>query len=231
MRQIRTQAIVLSRTDYGEADRILTFLTEDHGKVRAIAKAVRKSSSKLAGGIELFSVSDICFVDGRGELKTVTSTRLISHYGNIVKEISRTNIAYELIKLLDKVTEDNTEPAYFNRLREALIDLDNADIDPELIRLWFSAQLLKLSGHSPNLATDRTGQKLTADKTYDFDSEAMSFISPTGREGAFSSDHIKFLRLIFDISPKKLQQITGASALATALQPPIRAMLQSQLRV
>jgi DNA repair protein RecO (recombination protein O) len=51
MRQFRTQAIILNRTDYGEADRIISFLTPDHGKVKAIAKAVRKSKSKLAGGI------------------------------------------------------------------------------------------------------------------------------------------------------------------------------------
>ncbi|MDO8591465.1 MAG: DNA repair protein RecO, partial [bacterium] len=71
MNRYVTQGIVLSRTDFGEADRILTFLTNDHGKVRAIAKGVRKSKSKLAGGIELFSISDLTLIIGRGEINTL----------------------------------------------------------------------------------------------------------------------------------------------------------------
>ena len=55
---IRTKAIVLRRTNYGEADRILNFLTEQ-GVIAAIAKGVRKEKSKLAGAVELFTVSDI----------------------------------------------------------------------------------------------------------------------------------------------------------------------------
>src|SRR3954471_22046155 len=106
MIQYRTPAIILRRTDYGEADRIITFLTPDYGKVKGIAKGVRKSKSKLAGGIELFSVSDISFIKGRREIDTIVSTRLIKHYGNIVKNLDRTNLAYDLIKRLNKATED-----------------------------------------------------------------------------------------------------------------------------
>jgi len=51
MKRINTHGIVLARTDFGEADRILTFLTPDNGKVKAIAKGVRKQKSKMAGGI------------------------------------------------------------------------------------------------------------------------------------------------------------------------------------
>src|SRR5581483_3542398 len=112
MRQFRTQAIILNRTDYGEADRIISFLTPDHGKLKAIAKGVRKSKSKLAGGIELFSVSDISFIPGRKEISTVVSTRLIKHYGHIVKDLNRTNTGYALIKRLDKATEDAPETDY-----------------------------------------------------------------------------------------------------------------------
>src|SRR3989338_4307269 len=119
MKRFVTKGIILSRTDYGEADRILTFLTNDHGKVRAIAKAVRKSKSKLAGGIELFSVSEITIVEGRGEVKTLISTRLVKHYGDIVKDLERTHQAYEFMSMLNKATEDAAEPAYFELLQES----------------------------------------------------------------------------------------------------------------
>jgi len=232
MKQIRSQAIILSRTDYGEADRILTLLTPDHGKLRAIAKAVRKSTSKLAGGIELFSVSDVCFVTGRGELKTITSTRLVEHYGNIVKDINRTNLAYEIIRLLDKATEDHTEPGYFKSLHEAFKALDEEKIDPEITRLWFYMQLLKLAGHTPNLESDAKGEKLAEDKAYDFDIDAMGFVFPAGGTGNFKADHIKLLRLGFKSNePSLLQRINNVSALTAPLQPLVRSMLGNFVRV
>ena len=55
MKTIRTKAIVIRRTNYGEADRILQLLTPDYGKVSVMARGVRREKSKLAGGIELFA--------------------------------------------------------------------------------------------------------------------------------------------------------------------------------
>jgi DNA repair protein RecO (recombination protein O) len=107
--QILTRGIVLSRTDYGEADRILTLLTPDQGKIRLIAKGVRKIKSKLAGGIELFSVSDVTFIRGRGDIGTLVSARLDTHYGTIVKDIERVQLGYDLIKQINKSTEDQPE--------------------------------------------------------------------------------------------------------------------------
>jgi DNA repair protein RecO len=68
--QIVTKGIVLSRRDYQEADRILSVLTPDNGKVSLIAKGVRKPKSKLAGGIELFSVSQLTYLPSHNDLKT-----------------------------------------------------------------------------------------------------------------------------------------------------------------
>lgn len=118
MNRFTTQGIILSRTNFGEADRILTFLTPDHGKVKAIAKGARKSKSKLAGGIELFSVSDLTLIVGRGEINTLISSRLVDHYGNLAKEINRANVASSLIRSLNKVTEDNAEAAYYELLKK-----------------------------------------------------------------------------------------------------------------
>jgi DNA repair protein RecO (recombination protein O) len=211
MNRINTQGIVLTRTDYAEADRILTFLTPDNGKVSAIAKGVRKQKSKLAGGIELFSVSDISYIIGRKEISTLTSTRLVKHYGGIVKDIDRTSSAYDILKTINKATEDNPEAAYFELLQTALESLDNPAVSLELIRVWFAAQLLRLAGHTPNLRTRRGGEKLQAGQTYDFDFESMSF--EPGE--AFNSDQIKFLRLLFsENQPHALQKVKGSAKLS-----------------
>ena len=67
MKTERMRAIVLRRTNYGEADRILQLLTPE-GRRSVMAKGVRREKSKLAGGIELFALTDVVIGQGRGEL-------------------------------------------------------------------------------------------------------------------------------------------------------------------
>ena len=232
MNRIVTKGIVLSRTDYGEADRILTFLTADHGKIRAIAKGVRKQKSRLAGGIELFSISDLTFLEGRSEINTLISSRLHKHYANIVKDLDRTATAYELIKFTNKATEDGPESAYFNLLNSGFIALDDDSINLAVIQTWFAAQLLKIAGHTPNLHTDKSGEKLQAGKTYEFNFDDMSFQASRAEHDSFGADQIKFLRLIFsDNQPKNLQKIQGATGLATSCQPLVTSMMRGYIRI
>lgn len=212
MKQITTTAIILGRTDFGEADRILTLLTPDHGKLRLMAKGVRRIKSKLAGGIELFSVSDIVFIRGRGDIGTLVSTRLIKHYGQIVTDVNRTMLGYELIKLLGKATEDEPEAEYFELLEHSFAALGDTSVPIELVRVWFLAQLLKLSGHTPNLTHAVDGNKLHADHTYDFSFDDSAFMERP--DGLFDAAAIKFLRIIFSGNETQtIAKITGAAQL------------------
>lgn len=230
MKQLQTIGIVLSRTDFGEADRIITLLTPQHGKLRLMARGVRKPKSKLAGGIELFSVSDITFIQGRGEIGTLISSRLKRYYGEIVKDITRVQLGYDLIRLLHKSTEDEPEAEYFGLLEQAFEALNDASIQPDLIRAWFEAQLLKQAGHSPNLASDTAGQKLAADQTYNFDHEAMAFA--VNERGSFKAKHIKILRLLFsNYSVVKLAKVEGVSGTFLKVAPLLRTMLTDHIRV
>jgi DNA repair protein RecO (recombination protein O) len=230
MNQLNTSGIILSRTDFGEADRILTLLTPDHGKLRLIAKGVRRVKSKLAGGIELFSVSDVTYIRGRGDMGTLVSTRLRRHYGEIVKDIQRTMLGYDLIKMLNKATEDEPEPDYFHLLQQAFEALNDAQIPPEIIRLWFAMQLLRIAGHMPNLQTDMTGKKLEADAIYDFSFDDMTFAaSPHGHLGV---NEIKFLRLGFSGNqPKILHQVQNSAELTKVSAPLVQTMLNTYIRV
>lgn len=218
MNSIVTQAIVLARIDYGEADRILTVLTPDHGKLSLMAKGVRRVKSKLAGSVELFSVSTITFVQGRGSVGTLISARLDTHYGRIVQDLDRTMLGYELIKQLNKITEDQAEKEYFELLGYTFEALDDPTIDPALTKFWFTAQMLRLSGHTPNLRTDTGGKELDVSQRYDFDIQTMCFrLRPSGR---FVSNHIKFLRLSFgDYSASSLASVGGGSEQVADLGP------------
>ena len=232
MKPIVTKGIVLTRTDFGEADRIITFLTAHHGKLRAIAKGVRKSRSKLAGGIELFSISELTFIKGRGEIHTLISTRLDKHFGKIVTQLDRTQAGYAILKLLNRATEDQPEPAYFDLLSQAFEALDDLDINPNLTKLWFEMQLLKLSGHSPNLRTDIKGSPLKASQAYAFHFERMAFQPVDAASPArLPTEAIKFMRLGFSPNTAKaLQRVNDVEQLIPATDIVVQSILKSHLR-
>ena len=229
MNQLTAQGIILSRTDYGEADRIITLLTPESGKLRLMARGVRRAKSKLAGGVELFSVSDITYIRGRGEIGTLISARLLKHYGRIVQDVTRTMLGYELIKQLNKVTEDAPETEYFTILEQVFESLDEASISVELIRFWFGAQLLGQAGYSPNLYTNTSGVALPGNTNYNFDYDSMSFEPDPA--GHYSVGHIKMLRLAFSGNhPKLLSNVAGGHELLQELLPITQTLLINHIQ-
>ncbi len=230
MKQIVTTGIILSRTNFQEADRIVTFLTPDYGKVKVMAKGVRKIQSKLAGGIELFSITNLTFIPGRGDIATLISTRLKTHYGNIVKNIERTMLGYDLLKQVDKATEDGSEGEYFELLHRTLEGLNDQTTSSELIQLWFSLRLLRISGHSPNLAVDTDKRKLDAQQTYNFDNKAMAF--GVSRDGHYSARHIKLLRLAISTeSPLALNSIQDLDEVLPTCLSLAQTILKQSVRI
>lgn len=228
--QVVTTGIVLARTDFQEADRIVTALTPDHGKVRLIAKGVRRPNSKLAGGIELFSLSNITYLPGRGEISTLVSSRLIRHYENIVKDITRTMLGYELLKRLNRATEDAAEEDYFKVLRVTLEGLDDLGLPNDLVELWSTMQLLKLGGHAPNLTSGSSGEKLKPENTYLFDYDTMAFKQQT--KGPFTASHIKLLRLAYAVDePSVLKQIKNAETHVADALKLVKSLLGRQVRI
>lgn len=230
MNQILTNGIVLSRTNYQEADRIITLLTPNSGKIRGIAKGVRKSKSKLAGGVELFSVSEIGYIEGKGELVTFTSALLVKHYDTIVQDINRTMLGYELIKLINRVTEDEPGSEYYDLLLNTFEALDKSQVTTDVIKLWFYAQLLKLAGHTPNLNTEVNGDKLESTNSYLFSYDDMAFQSRN--DAPFLADHIKILRLAFSGNkPQILQQITDVNSLIPNCLQLAQTILPNHIRI
>lgn len=224
MRQITTKALVLRRTNYGEADRIVTFLTPQ-GKVRAIVKGVRRSKSKLAGGVELFSENTITYMEARGDLARIVSTRLEVHWDGFLGDLQRMMFGYEAMKLIDKAVEDEAEGGYFELLRQTFEVLSNSQIPREGVECWFYLRLLGLEGRQPNLETSSNGQKLKADGTYQFSVDEMCFIENTS--GIFRADHIKLLRLLRQHSPGVLGQIKQANELVNDILPILKSLINT----
>ncbi len=200
MKPVRTSAIVLRRTNYGEADRILQLLTPDHGKLSVMAKGVRREKSKLAGGIELLAVSDVTLVSGKSDIWTLTGAKMDTFFAHIMNDYDRLQFAYEAIKQVSRATEQVSDSAYFTLLHTVLEALNDATIPLDITVAWFWLQLAILEGQGLNLATDVNGMKLVEDKNYTFDPEAMAFAFH--ENGEFTTEHIKLLRLLSAQSPK-----------------------------
>lgn len=205
MSRVVTEGIILSRVNYAEADRILSVITPDNGVISVIAKGVRKQKSKLAGGIELFSISNITFIKGRSEIFMLISTRLKKNFSNISSDLNRTMLGYDVLKSIKKMTQTRAEQEHYELVAEALKSLDNKKIDGDVVMTWFYARCLWVEGHAPNLANDTQKQALAPDKAYNFNYEAMAFeVSPSG---VFNASHIKLLRIAMAKSPKTLSKV------------------------
>ena len=117
-RDIKTDAIVLKRTNFGETDRILTILTP-LGRKSALAKGVRKERSKLAGAVEPFSLTEVNLHEGKGELLVVTSAKCKKFYSNLLKDFTRLEVASEILKKVMRASNMADSPEYFELLNNA----------------------------------------------------------------------------------------------------------------
>lgn len=202
----RYRTIVLRRTNYGEADRVLQLLTPK-GKISVIAKGVRRERSKLAGGIELFALCDVVVRTGRGELGLLTSSRLVAFYRHILEDYDRMQFAYSAMKLVSQASETIDEPEWFSILSAVLIHLNDPTVNRQLTEAWFYIQYAGLLGDELNVSIDVSGSKLDASKKYMYDEgEKALRLSEQGNIGA---DHIKLLRLIEAKQLAQLAQIGG----------------------
>jgi DNA repair protein RecO (recombination protein O) len=200
---------VLRRTNYGEADRILQLLTPE-GKRSVMAKGVRREKSKLAGGIELFAITDVVISEGKGELGILTSARLVQFYRHILEDYDRMQFGYEVIKHVTRASEMVDEPEWYDTLTEVLMALDVATIPLQLTQTWFYLRYAALMGYELSLTHDTNGEKLQEEAHYMYDVSEKGLRATPG--GELSSDHIKLLRLINAKSLKILAQVGGIEA-------------------
>ena len=150
-RLYRTPAVILKRMDLGEADRIVTLFSRDVGKVRAVAKGVRRTTSRSAGHLEPFTLSDVLFAVGR-ELDVVSQADTLDAFRDVREDLDLTTHAYYLAELVDLLTEDRSEnrAVFDDPRRRALLDL-REDADARLVLIMFHLRLLEALGYRPEL--------------------------------------------------------------------------------
>jgi DNA repair protein RecO (recombination protein O) len=145
-----TEAIVLRRIDQGEADRLVTALTPEHGKIRVIAKGARKITSRKAGHIELFARTTLMLAKGR-LFDVVTQAELIDPHIALREDMERGAMAHHVGDLIERFAqEDHEDRALYALLADALAWLSNAR-DVVLVARYVEMRLLVQAGYRPQL--------------------------------------------------------------------------------
>src|SRR5437016_3171559 len=144
-------AIVLHRLDYGEADRIVTLLTREHGKLAAIAKGARRGKSKVAGSLDLFARSNMMLAKGRN-LDVVAQVERRGDARHISGDLRRTAYACLVAEVVDKVMEDrHPVDEIFELVVLTLQRLNDVKRVPRADAAWFVMRMLDVLGYAPQL--------------------------------------------------------------------------------
>lgn len=148
----RDEAVVLRTHKLGEADRILTLLSRYHGQIRAVAKGVRRTSSKFGSRLEPFMVVDAQFYQGKS-LDIVNQAETIGSYGKqIIADYPSFTAANAMVETAERLTSEESSAQQYVLLVGALRALANAEHDSSLILDSYLLRALALAGWAPNFA-------------------------------------------------------------------------------
>jgi len=151
-RSIRVEGVIIRHSNFGETDRLLTIFTRELGKVRAIAKGVRKIRSRKAGHVEPFTRTNLQIARGR-DLYILTQAEAVDVYTALREDLVLLVYAAYVIELTDRSTSDDEENrSIYNLLTRTLTRLDRGD-DPNLATRYFEIRLLDYIGFRPQLFT------------------------------------------------------------------------------
>lgn len=134
MPSYKTEGVILKRTNYGEADRILTIYTKHYGKIKAIAKGVRKITSRKGGNLELFNHCVLFLAEGRN-LDIITEVQVVNSFRQLLGDLKKIADAFYIVELVDSLTPyGQSERPVFYLLVGALGNLDIERFEIELLK-------------------------------------------------------------------------------------------------
>lgn len=148
----RTEAIVLRTHPLGEADRIVTVITPEHGVLRAVAKGVRKSSSRFGSVVEPYMHSTLQIARGRSDLHTISQAQLLHPYATaLAADYEAFTVAAALAEAVDRLgaVEEEGRAAQYRLFHGALAALARGAHPPRMILGSFLLRLLAQAGWAP----------------------------------------------------------------------------------
>jgi DNA repair protein RecO (recombination protein O) len=148
----RATGIVIRSFDYGESDRIVTFFTLEHGKIKGIAKGARRSRRRFSNSLDLFCHVRIHFFEKEDRsLTRIDQCDVIEFYPGLSRDIVKMGYCSYFVELVDAmVGEGQAHQGLFDLLRAFLSIVDRMEPKEEMLRI-FEIRLLSLLGYRPNL--------------------------------------------------------------------------------
>ncbi len=148
MRTYSDEGIVLARRNFGEADRILSIYTKNHGRVSTIAKGIRRTTSRKRGHLEIFSYIRFQISDSRG-IGILTEVETINSFEKIRKDLKKVSLAYFFTEVVGKITHERERN---DGIFELLLNyLEKLQFETSLrsFRFDFITELLAITGFWP----------------------------------------------------------------------------------
>lgn len=148
----REHGVVLRTHKLGEADRIVTLLTPGRGLLRAVAKGVRRTTSKFGARLEPFMVADLQCYEGR-TLDTITQAETLASFGaEITADYERYRVASVMVEAAERVSEGSDAEPQFHLLVGALRTVAGGLVAPALARDGYLLRAMSLAGWTPGLS-------------------------------------------------------------------------------
>jgi len=229
-RTYQTEAIIIKKIKLGEADRILSLYTPHLGKIRVVAKGVRRPRSKMAGHLELLTHSLVSLARGRN-LDTVIGSQTINSFLPLKSDLRLTSQALYAVELVDLFTADNDENyPLFQLLLETMHKLCQGN-NNELTLRYFELHLLNLVGYRPQLGQCVSCRSPLKAITNSFSPSAGGVLCPRCSQNQFYSyplsvNALKVLRFLQSNDYDTISQLKIGPGLCQELEEVMRNYLQ-----
>ena len=207
MATYKTKGIILKRTNLGEADKILTIYTKDFGKIKVIAKGIRKIKSKLAGNLELFCLDDLVIAEGKN-LDIVCGALTEKCFFDLRNNLKATHTAYYLADVIDKLSDEEEPHEEVYDLLDNLLEEINGE-NSQILLPFFELKFLKELGYKPELFhCVSCKEKISNGKNYfDFDEGGLVCEKCAKSQMPISEKAVKLLRLFLEHNISYIKKI------------------------
>lgn len=199
----RATSFVFKKEDRSENDRIFFVFTKEFGRLKIFAKSIRKIGSKLKSGADIFSISQMEFVQGKTK-KTLTDSIFVKRFSNIYSSPKRFSVAQKISQALDDfLREQEKDNKIFDLLEEVFEKLNDKNLKKEncdLVYYYFLWNLFSLLGFLPELEKcAECNLKLDPDEVYfsykDGGAICKKCSSKNNKSQKINSDVVKILRM------------------------------------
>jgi len=201
MRKFNTNAIVLKSIKYKDSDKIFTLFTKDHGKMSAIARGVRKISSRRSGNLDTLNLVSVNIREDSKGFKDIEEVKTIESFKKIKSDLGKCAKAYYIVELVHKAVEEGDKvPGIFELLIKCLRALDKNGYSGDLFITYFEINLMEMLGYQMSVKKCRKCGRLLDNswKKYSFNvdngsiecEKCAKFGIDISREAALSLDPI-----------------------------------------